>query len=112
MPELIEKILSRDTTSGAIRMWGSLHVSKPGGTLVGWIVDTWTEGDAEPHLSPRMHWVPRDGKFYYMHLYIDIRSSMQIGGEALDIEPERAAFIRATLALWEQEWLEAEGKKL
>lgn len=77
MPELIEKILSRTTTSGPIRMWGSLHVSKPSGRLLGWIVDTWTEHlDVTPHLLPRMHWVPRDGKIYCMKLNIDFQSTI------------------------------------
>jgi hypothetical protein len=57
-----------------------------------------------------MHWVPRDGKFHHMHMNIDFRSSIQMGEEDTDIEPTRAVFIKATLGLWEQEWLE-EGAK-
>jgi hypothetical protein len=112
MPELIEKVYSRRTIVGTVSMWGTLHVTRLGGRVVGWIVDTWTERGVEPFLPPRMHWVPRDGKFYYMRLNVGIRSSMEIGGEATDIEPHRAAFIKATLALWEQEWLDEEAKKL
>jgi hypothetical protein len=63
------------------------------------------------HLCLRMHWVPKDRKFYYMRLNVDIRSTMEIGGEATDIAPHRTAFIKATLEQWEQEWLEEEGKK-
>jgi hypothetical protein len=38
------------------------------------------------------------------------RSNIQIGEEDTDIEPIRATFIKATLGLWEDEWL-AEGAK-
>lgn len=87
-------------------MWGTLHVNQRR-ELVGWIVDTWTEVGVEPHLLPKMHWVPReDGKFYHMRLNIDFRSSLEIFHEDTDIEPHRAAFVKATLALWEQEWLD------
>jgi hypothetical protein len=91
-------------------MWGTLHVSRPGGTLVGWIVDTWTEGGGPLRLRPKMHWVPRDGKFHHMHMNIDYRSAIQIGEEDINIEPTRAVFIKATLGLWEQEWLEETAK--
>jgi len=109
MPEQIEKIWSKSTSNGSMRMWGTLH-SRPGGKLVGWIVDTWTEYGDPPHLRPKMHWVPRDGKFHHMHMNIDFHSSIQIGEEDTDIEPIRATFIKATLGLWEDEWL-AEGAK-
>jgi hypothetical protein len=111
MPEQIEKIWSRSTINGSMRMWGTLHVSRPGGNLVGWIVDTWTEAGEPPRLQPRMHWVPRDGKFHHMHMNIDHRSSILMGEEDTDIEPTRAAFIKATLGLWEQEWMEEGAKK-
>jgi hypothetical protein len=111
MPEQIEKILSRSTADGSMRMWGTLHASRPGGNLVGWIVDTWTEGGEPPRLQPRMHWVSRDGKFHRMHMNIDYRSAIQIGEEDTEIESIRAVFIKATLGLWEQEWLEEGAKK-
>jgi hypothetical protein len=112
MPEQIQKIWSKSTANGSMRMWGTLHVSRPGRNLVGWIVDTWTEGGAPPRLRPKMHWVPRDGKFHHMHMNIDYRSSIQMGEEDAEIEPTRAAFITATLGLWEEEWLEEEAKKV
>ena len=87
-------------------MWGALHTDVRG-EVVGWLVDTWTEASAEPHLRPKMHWVPRiDGKFYHVQLSIDFRSSMIVFDEDTEIEPNRAVFIKKTLALWEQEWLE------
>jgi hypothetical protein len=113
MGELIETITSRSTTSGSIRIWGTLHARKPDGKLLGWTVNTWTERGISPHLPPKLHWVPRDGKLYHMHLSIDtFQKSTVVAGEATDIEPHRAAFIKATLGQWEQEWLEEGGKKL
>ena len=108
MPEQIEKIWSKSTSNGSMRMWGTLH-SRPGGKLVGWIVDTWTEY-GEPPLRPKMHWVPRDGKFHHMQMNIDFRSSILIGEEDAEIETTRAAFIKATLGLWEQQWLDEVAK--
>ena len=106
-----EKILSRRTTVGNISMWGTLHVSRPGGKVLGWLVDTWTEKGVEPHLLPRMHWVPRvDGKFYRVYLTVDARSSMTIAEEDTEIESYRAAFITATIGTWEQEWLNEQVK--
>jgi hypothetical protein len=110
MPEQIEKIWSRSTINGSMRMWGTLHVSKPGGNLVGWIVDTWTENGEPPRLHPKMHWVSRDDKLHHMHMNIGFQNGILIGEEDTDIEPTRAAFIKATLGLWEQEWLEEEAK--
>ena len=110
MPEQVEKIWSRSTSNGSMRMWGTLHIGRPSGRLVGWIVDTWTEYGDPPHLRPKMHWVPRDGKFHHMHMDIDFRSRILIGEEDAEIEPTRAAFIKATLGSWEQEWLEEAAK--
>jgi hypothetical protein len=60
-----------------------------------------------------MYWVPRsDNKFYNVRLNIGFQSTMNVYDEDAEIEPHRAAFIKATLALWEQEWLEEEGKKV
>jgi hypothetical protein len=88
-------------------MWGTLHVNSQNRKLLGWIVDSWTEAGIEPHLRPRMLWVSReDGKLYNMKLEIDFRSVTNVFDEATDVEPHRAAFIKATLALWEQEWIE------
>jgi hypothetical protein len=111
MPEQIEKIWSKSTANGSMRMWGTLHASR-GGNLVGWIVDTWTEGGEPPRLRPKMHWVPRDGKFHHMYMNMGNRSSIQMGEEDTDIEPTRAAFITATLGLCEEEWVAEEAKKV
>jgi hypothetical protein len=106
-PEQAERILSRRTVGGSISMWGTMHVNRHNRRVVGWIVDTWTESGIEPHLTPRMLWVSReDGKFHNMGLQVDVRSVIRVFDEATNIEPHRAAFIKATLALWEQEWLE------
>jgi hypothetical protein len=111
MPEQVENTWSRTTVNGFMRMWGTLHVSRPGRNLVGWVVNTWTDGGGQPRLRPKMHWVPRDGKFHHMNMSIGNRTSIQMGEEDTDIESTRAAFITATLGLWEQEWLEEKTKK-
>jgi hypothetical protein len=105
--EQLERILSRKTVGGAISMWGTLHVNRQSRKLLGWIVDSWTEAGIEPHLRPRMLWASReDGKFYTMGLEINFRSVTNVFDEATDVEPHRAAFIKATLAIREQEWLD------
>jgi len=53
-----------------------------------------------------------DGKFYAAHMKIDFRSALLISDEDTNIEPHHAAFIKATLALWEKEWLEDKAKGL
>jgi hypothetical protein len=105
------KVLSRDTAHPAISMWGTLHTDQLTGAVVGWIVDTWSERGVMPPLLPKMYWVPKeDGKFYHMRLNVDNRSSLAVFGVDTEIEPQRAAFIRATLAIWEQEyWQEKAG---
>jgi hypothetical protein len=106
--QLIEKILSRSVSKGGISMWGTLHAEQGDGRLVGWIVDTWTEHrDTKPHLPPKMHWVPRDGRLHHMQLRIDaFQSSALIGPEDTEVESSRAAFIKTTLGIWEQEFVE------
>jgi hypothetical protein len=70
------------------------------------------EQDVTPNLHPRLHFVPKeDGKIYKIHLSGNF-ANIQDDGEDTEIEPHRAAFIKATIALWEQEWLEEEAKKL
>ena len=107
----IEKILSRSTSDENIAMWGTLHVARPGGELVGWLVDSWTLPGAETHLRPKMHWIPsEDRKFYHVHVAVGVRSSLTMGDEDADIEPRRAEFITSTLAKWETEWIEEQSK--
>ena len=111
VPMQMLKVLSRSTVHPAISMWGTLHANQLTGALVGWIVDTWSEPGVMPPLHPRMHWVPRqDGKFYRMRLNIDYRCTVEFFGEDTEIEPHRAAFIRATLAIWEEQYLEEKAR--
>lgn len=111
MVEQLSKVLSRTAAvADGISMWCSLHTDR-GGKLAGWLVDTWTERNVEPHLRPKLHWIPRaDGKFYVAHLRIDFRSALIISDEDTDMERHRAEFIKATLALWEEQWLEDKAK--
>ncbi len=113
MPDQVERILSRLTQKDNLRMWGKLYVSKTGQTVGGWLVDSWSENGA-PYWQPKMHWLDKkENKLCHVQLNVDFgHSSMNIHGEDADIEPERAKFIRATVGQWEQEWLEAEAKKL
>jgi hypothetical protein len=110
----IERVHSRlSNRDKNLRMWGQLYVSQTGRTVGGWLVDSWSEGGA-PYWQPEMHWLDKkDGKAYRVQLNINMgRSAMNLYGEDKEIDPGRAKFIRATVAQWEQEWLEDEGKKM
>jgi hypothetical protein len=109
--DLIERAYSRSTTLGALSMWGTLHTSRRTGRAKGWIVDSWSQG-GPPYLKPKMHWmsVP-DYKLHHMQLNIDFRSTMQVGSEDTETEPERLVFVRATVKQWEQDWIEGQSTK-
>ena len=94
-------------------MWGQLYVSRTSRTGEGWLVDSWSENGA-PYWHPWMHWFEKkENKLYHVQLNVEFgHSSMNIHGEDTEIDPERAKFIRATVAQWENEWLAAEAKKL
>jgi hypothetical protein len=108
----VEKIRSCLAHEGNLRMWGQLYVSRTDGTVAGWLVDSWSENGA-PYWNPKMHWLDRRENNLY-NVYLDIgfgQSSMNLRGEDIDIDEERAKFILATVDKWEQEWLAEEGKK-
>jgi hypothetical protein len=108
----VEKIRSCLAHEGNLRMWGQLYVSRADGTVAGWLVDSWSENGA-PYWNPKMHWLDRRENNLY-NVYLDIgleQSSMNLHGEDIDIDGERAKFILATVDKWEQEWLAEEGKK-
>jgi hypothetical protein len=97
----IEKVHSRTIATKEISMWGTLHVNRPGGTVAGWLVDSWTEKGIEPHLHPRMNWVAKDdGKLYRVYLMVGPPgNSISIDAEDIDIEPAGGApFPRKHLA--------------
>jgi hypothetical protein len=111
MVDRLQKLLSRSTVAESIGIWGALHTNMRG-EIVGWLVDTWTEETLAPPLCPRMHWVPRtDRKFYQVKLSMGYLSSMMILDEDTDIESNRAAFIKKTLQLWEQQWLDGKQER-
>lgn len=111
MVDRLQKLLSRSTVAENIGIWGALHTNMRG-ELVGWLVDTWAEESHAPRLHPRMHWVPRtDRKFYQVKLSMGYLSSMMVLDEDTEIEANRAALIRKTLELWEQQWLDEEARK-
>jgi hypothetical protein len=96
-------IFSRSIVAPAISMSGHVYADTRTGAILGWLVNTWTERGITPPLLPRMHWIPKvDGKFHRAILMLDY-GALQPADEDTEIEPHRAAFIRATLALWEQE---------
>lgn len=85
-------------------MSGHLFTDK-GGTILGWLVNTWTERGIMPPLRPRMHWVSnKDGKLRRAMLQLDYLAVQPLN-EDTEIEPHRAAFIRATIGNWGQEYL-------
>jgi hypothetical protein len=99
-------VFSRSIVAPAISMSGHLFADTRTGANLGWIVNSWTERGVVPPLLPRMHWIPKEGgKFHRAILMLDYRA-LQPADEDTGIEPRGASFISATLALWEQEYLE------
>jgi len=97
-------VFSRSIVAPAISMTGHLFANKTDGALLGWLVNTWTERGITPPLQPRMHWFPKsDRKLHQAILVLDL-TALQPGGEDTVVEPHREAFIRSTVALWEEEY--------
>jgi len=114
MPEQMVKVLTRRVTVGQISMWGTLHLNPQGGTLAGWLCDCWTEAgtDSAEVLLPRLHWLSKeDNRFHLVHLEIRDagNSSITLGQVDAEIEPRREAFMRVTLAQWENEYFATQG---
>jgi len=114
MADQLVKVLTRRTTVGQISMWGTLHFSTQGGKLAGWLCDAWTEAGTSSAdvLLPRLHWLSKDDdRFHLVKLEILVAgaSSIVIGPVDESIEPRREAFLRATLAEWENEYFASQG---
>jgi hypothetical protein len=106
----IKRVFSRNARLGNLAMWGTLHASVRTGNIKGWLVDSWSER-GWPALNPKMHWVSfPDYKLRHVSLSIDVSSTMQVGPEDRDVEPQRLIFVRSTLTQWEQEWLEQQNR--
>jgi hypothetical protein len=109
MPQAVtpfKMVFSRSIVSPAISMSGNLFTDTRTEVILGWLVNSWTERGVMPPLLPRMHWIPKaDGKFHRAILMLDY-GALQPADEDTEIEPHRAAFIRSTLAIWEQEYSE------
>ena len=89
-------------------MLGQLYMSVQTGAMLGWLVITRTERGVMPPLN-KMHWVwKEDGKLRGAIRQMDYNGAQNLD-EDTEIEPHRAAFIRSTLALWEQEYLETKS---
>lgn len=87
-------------------MSGQLYTSVQTGAILGWLVITRTERGVMPPLNPKMHWVSKeDGKLRGAKF----GASLQSLDEDTEVGPHRAAFITATLATWEQEYLETKS---
>jgi hypothetical protein len=107
----IERVYYRTTSLGNLTMWGSLHVSRSSRKIKGWLVDSWSQA-GPTQLRPKLHWVSfPDFKIRHVHLNVDFNSTVQVGLEDSEIEPERLIFIRGTLRQWEQDWLEELSNK-
>jgi len=89
-------------------MWAQLFISQTGGTVRGWLLDSWSEHGA-PYWLPKLHWFDRgDEKFYHVDMGDGFggSSTLHRRGEDTDIDPKRAGFIRKMLEKWELEWLQ------
>jgi len=113
MPERVVKVLSRRFSDGQISMWGTLHLNTQGGTIAGWLCDSWTEVSPDKlPLMPRLYWLSKeDDRFHRVHIEIPIAgsSSITIGPVDESIERDREAFLRTTLTRWENEYITSEG---
>jgi len=114
MAEQLVKVLTRRTTDGQISMWGTLHLNTQGGALAGWLCDAWTEASASGAdvLLPRLHWLSKeDDRFHLVQLDIPLvgAASIALGPIDPNIEPRREAFMRVTLAQWENEYFTTQG---
>ena len=117
MAEQLVKVLTRRTTSGQISMWGTLHLNTHGGTLAGWLCDSWTEAGtaAGDVLLPRLHWLSKeDDRFHLALLDIPITGTALIKVGAVDdsIESRRERFVRTVLAEWEKEYFATQGVQI
>jgi hypothetical protein len=114
MAEHLVKVFTRRTTDGQMSMWGTLHLNTQGGKLAGWLCDAWTEAGTSGAdvLLPRLHWLNKeDDRFHLVQLEVPVVgiASITLGPVDTDIEPRREAFMRATLALWENEYFTAQS---
>jgi hypothetical protein len=110
MGQWLQAVYPRTTLDGPIKMHGCLHFNRSNGTVAGWVTHTWTDPAITPSLPFAMYWVAHEnGKLYDMRIHVDLLSVMEMGNEAADAEPQRVEFIRATLARWEQEYLEQQA---
>jgi len=95
-------------------MWGTLHLNTQGGTLAGWLCDSWTEAGASAAeaLLPRLHWLSKeDDRFHLVQLDIPVvgTAAVRLGPVDTGIEPRREEFMRTTLAQWENEYFTTQG---
>lgn len=114
MAEQLVKVLTRSVTVGQISMWGTLHLNAQGGRLAGWLCNSWTEAGTSgvDVLLPRLYWLSKDDeKFHSVKLDIPVAGagSITLGPVDTNIEPRREAFMRVTLAQWENEYFTTQG---
>jgi hypothetical protein len=106
------RVLKRRTAVGNTCMWGTLYIDPIGASYGGWLCDSWTDrgASAADMLQPEMHWLAKeDGKFHRVRMGT---GGVEVFGVDTEIEPRREAFMRSTLAEWEQEYLDAEAERL
>jgi hypothetical protein len=103
--DVLRRVYKRSGSASNLSMWASLHVSQETGKVKGWIADSWSTGGS-PYLQPKIHWVSfPDYKFHHMQLNVDFNSSIQVGPEDTEIEPNRLFFVRSKLREWELDWI-------
>ena len=117
MPDQLAKVLTRRITEGQISMWGTLHLNVQGGSVAGWLCDSWTEAGTSGAdvLMPRLHWLGKDDdRFHLVKLEIPVVgfASITLGPIDGEIEPRREAFMRAILAQWENEYFTTQGVQI
>jgi hypothetical protein len=110
VPTPIKRVFSGYANQDNLNIWGRLFIDQTGRGADGWLVDSWSVGGA-PYWQAHMNWVTTKDKKIYL-LQIGIHSQTNIYGEDTEIEPDRAEFIRASIAKWEREWLDEEAKRL
>jgi hypothetical protein len=80
----------------------------------GWLCDTWTEAEASATdvLLPRLYWLSKeDDKFHGVMPNVPVAgaATLTLGPIDPELEPRREAFMRVTLAQWENEYFTTQG---
>jgi hypothetical protein len=87
-------------TQNNMCVWGHLFVNTNDREIAGWRLNSWSF-NGPPYWIPKMYWLDRStNKLYHDH---GLRLS-----PVQDIEQDREAFMKESVAQWEVEWLNEE----